>query len=56
MELVIYLNLQGRDPSEDLGVDGTIILERILGKWSWVAAGCMHVAQDRDQWMSVVNT
>jgi hypothetical protein len=25
-------NLKGRDYSEDLGVDGKIILERILGK------------------------
>jgi hypothetical protein len=25
-------NLRGRDHSEDLGVDGSIILERILGK------------------------
>jgi hypothetical protein len=26
-------NLKGRDHSEDLGVDGRIILERILRKW-----------------------
>jgi hypothetical protein len=27
-------NLKGRDVSEDLGVDGKIILEWILGKWN----------------------
>jgi hypothetical protein len=32
--------LKGRDDSEDLGVDGKIILERILGKYdgkAWTA-------------------
>jgi hypothetical protein len=26
-------NLRGRDHLEDLGLDGKIILDRILGKW-----------------------
>jgi hypothetical protein len=32
-------NLKGKDHSEDLGVDGKIILERMLGKWggkAWI--------------------
>jgi hypothetical protein len=34
MYAVFWLeNLKGRDHSEDLGVDGKIILEWILGKW-----------------------
>jgi len=32
--LVIY-NDFARDHSEDLGIDGKIILEWILGKWVW---------------------
>jgi hypothetical protein len=26
-------NLKGRDNLEDIGIDGRIILEQILGKW-----------------------
>jgi len=40
---------------ENLGVDGMIILEMIVGKWGgkvWI--GC--TAQDRDQWRALVNT
>jgi len=41
-----YKILKGRDDSEDLGVDGKIILESILGKYvDW-----MHLAQNRDKW------
>jgi hypothetical protein len=28
-------SLKGRDYSEDLGVDGRIILKRNFGKWGW---------------------
>jgi hypothetical protein len=44
--------LEGKNHSDDLGVDGRIILEWILG-WDveW-----MHLAQDRNQWLAVVNT
>jgi hypothetical protein len=35
-------NLKGRDHSEDLGVDGKIILEWTLGKWGGkVLPGCI---------------
>jgi len=39
-------NLKGRDHSEDLGVDGRILLECILGKQDvqWI-----HLVLDRDQ-------
>jgi hypothetical protein len=48
-------NLKGRDHSEDLGVDGKIILKGISGKLGgklWT--GC-HLVQVRDQWQAVVN-
>jgi hypothetical protein len=45
-------NLKGRDHSEDIGVDGRIILEGILG---WEGVDWIHVVQDRGQWWSVVN-
>jgi hypothetical protein len=46
-------NLNERDHSEHLGVDGKIILERILGceGVNWV-----HMVHDRDQWRALVNT
>jgi hypothetical protein len=35
-------NLKGRDHSEEQGVDGNIILERILGKWGGkLCTGCI---------------
>jgi hypothetical protein len=37
---------QGKNHSEDLGVDANIILE-----WIWI-----HLAQDKDHWRNVVNT
>jgi hypothetical protein len=47
-------NVTGRDHSEDLGVDGKIILEWILG--TWVGRCGLDLFQDRDQWWAVVNT
>jgi hypothetical protein len=47
-------NLKGRDHTEDLGVDGSVTLERNLGKWGgkvWI-----NLAQDRDKWWALVNT
>jgi hypothetical protein len=32
---IMIASLKETDHSEDLGVDGRIILKRILGKWCW---------------------
>jgi hypothetical protein len=40
-------------PLEDIGVDGKVILEWILG---WVGVDWMNLVQDRDQWRDFVNT
>jgi hypothetical protein len=48
---ILLGNLKGRDHSEDLGVDGRIILRQILGKQSekaWTGR--------RDQWRALMNT
>jgi hypothetical protein len=47
--------LKGRNHSEELGVDGKIILEWILGKW-WNAVDWFHLAHNRGQWRALVNT
>jgi hypothetical protein len=41
-------NLEARDHSEDLGLNGNIILQRILGKQCEVV-DWIHLAQDKDQ-------
>jgi hypothetical protein len=48
-------NLTGRDHSEDLGVDGRIILEWILVKKGWEGVDWIHLVQDKEQWRAVVN-
>jgi hypothetical protein len=45
--------MKGRDQSEDLSVDGRIILEWISSKY---AVDWIHLAQNKDQWCAVVNT
>jgi hypothetical protein len=47
-------NLNGRDHSEDLGVDGKIILD--IGEIGWEGVVWVHLPQDTDQWRAVVNT
>jgi hypothetical protein len=49
-------NLKGRDHSEDIDVDGKIILEWIFGKVGWEVEERMLLFRDRDQWWAVVNT
>jgi hypothetical protein len=57
MHTVFWLeNLRETDHLEDLGVDGNIILEWLLGKMGWEGVDCTRLAQDRDQWQAVVNT
>jgi hypothetical protein len=48
-------NLKRGDHSEDLDVDGNVILKWILGV-VWEGVDWMHVAEDMDQWRVVVNT
>jgi hypothetical protein len=47
-------NLSERDHLEDPGLDGSIILRWICGKWhggmDWI-----ELAQDRDRWRALVN-
>jgi hypothetical protein len=45
----------GRDHSEDLDVDGRMMSSdfRQIG---WEGVDWIHLAQDRDQWRTVVNT
>jgi hypothetical protein len=37
------------DHAEDLGIDGRIILEWILGKMGWEGVDWIHLALNRDQ-------
>jgi hypothetical protein len=48
--------LERRGHSENLGVDGKIILEWILREIVWEVMGWIHLAQDSDQWRPLVNT
>jgi hypothetical protein len=45
----------GREHSEDLGVDGIIILRQDSRK-PWDGVDCIHLAQNRDRWGAVLNT
>jgi hypothetical protein len=57
MRKIFWLeNLRGREHSEDIGVDGKIILEWMLGKQDGKYVDWMHLVQDRDQWRDCVNT
>jgi len=40
---------------QDPGVDGTIILDWILGK-GWEDVNWIHLAEDRDGWRNLVHT
>jgi hypothetical protein len=45
---------EGKRPLGVLGIDGRIILERILGKLREVV-DWIHLARNRDQWLAIVN-
>jgi len=49
-------NLKGIDHSEDLGVDGKLILERILDKQNGKLMDLTYLAQDKDHWQALANT
>jgi hypothetical protein len=49
-------NQKGRDYSEDMGVDGNIILEWIFTYIRREVVKWIHLLQERDQWWALVNT
>jgi hypothetical protein len=49
-------NLKRRDHYEDLGVDGENNIIMDLREIGWEDVDWTHLAQDRDQWRTVVNT
>jgi hypothetical protein len=55
---VCWANPRERDLSEDLGIDGSIIIIIII-KWTsrkWGREmGWIELAQDRDRWLAIVN-
>jgi hypothetical protein len=42
--------------SEDLGTDGKITLELNHRETRWESVDYIHLAQDKDQWLALVNT
>jgi hypothetical protein len=48
-------NLKGRDHLENLGVNGRMILKRILKKTVWYDVDWIDLAQDKDNWWTLVN-
>jgi hypothetical protein len=48
-------NPKERSHSEDLGVDGRMGLEWILGRLAGRGVEWIHLAEDRDRWRAVVN-
>jgi hypothetical protein len=49
-------NLKGGDQTEDVGVGGGDNVRLYLREIRWQSVDCIHLARDRDQWRSVVNT
>jgi hypothetical protein len=52
MHTILGRKSEGKNHSEDLGGDGEIIIEWIIG---WESVDWIHLAQDRDQWRCLVN-
>jgi hypothetical protein len=49
--------LKTEDTSENLGIDGKIILKCIIKEWDIGAwTGCTSLPQDRTQWWALVRT
>jgi hypothetical protein len=48
-------NLKGRDHSEDIGIDGRIILSWILKEAGFEIVDWIDQVQDRDWWWALVN-
>jgi hypothetical protein len=49
-------NLKGRDQLEDIGIDGENNIRMDRREIEWKGVDWIHVAQDRNQWRTVVNT
>jgi hypothetical protein len=49
-------NLKGRDHSEDLGVKWEDNIKIDFREMGWKGVDWVHLAQDRDQWLALVNT
>jgi len=47
-------NLRERDRLQDLGVDGSILLNWIFNKWDCGGMDLIKVAEDRDRWRTLV--
>jgi len=50
-----WVNLRERDHSEDLGIDGRIILRWICRKWDVGGMDWIDLSQHRYRWRAVVN-
>jgi hypothetical protein len=55
-EMAKYKNTKGKEHLEDLGVEGSITLKRILVKIGWDGVNWIHLAQDRNQRRALVAT
>jgi hypothetical protein len=49
-------NLHGKDHAEDLGVDGKNNIRMKPREIGWDDVDWIHLAQDREQWRTLVNT
>ena len=48
-------NVRERDHSEDLGLDGKVILKWIFKTWGEGGMDWIYLAQNRDRWRILVN-